>query len=52
MPAIVAEVNNSNVLQHYPATAAIARIKATAHSAETYAKKEASSREQLLKYII
>ncbi|KAF2622008.1 hypothetical protein BU25DRAFT_481051, partial [Macroventuria anomochaeta] len=51
MPAIQKSVADSNVLQHYPVSAEVARLDATVLSAETFAKKS-SSREQLLKYAL
>ncbi|KAF2623615.1 hypothetical protein BU25DRAFT_451327, partial [Macroventuria anomochaeta] len=51
MPAIQKSVADSNVLQHYPVSAEVARLDATVLSAKTFAKKS-SSREQLLKYAL
>lgn len=51
LPALVKTVKKSNLLQHYPASAHIVSLDATALAAESSAKKE-SAREQLLKYVL
>jgi len=53
MPAIEAEVNSSNILQHLPGTAAVASIDATTLLNETHARKDTiGSRQQNLKYAL
>ncbi|KAF2626745.1 hypothetical protein BU25DRAFT_342766 [Macroventuria anomochaeta] len=51
MPAIQSIVQDANILQHYPVSAEVVALDATALSAETFAKKD-TSRAQLLKYAL
>lgn len=51
LPALRKTVGSSNMLQHYPVSAHIAKLDATALATESFAQKE-SAREQLLKYAL
>jgi hypothetical protein len=50
-PALTQVIGSSNIVQHYPASAHVAGLDATAVSAESLARKQ-SAREQLLKYAL
>jgi hypothetical protein len=51
LPALTRTIPDANRLQHYPVSAQVARLDATALGAETFARKE-TAREQLLKYTL
>ncbi|KAI8931113.1 hypothetical protein NX059_012123 [Plenodomus lindquistii] len=51
LPALTQIVGNTNRLQHYPVSAHVAKLDATALAAETFAQKE-TARERLLKYFL
>jgi hypothetical protein len=51
LPVLTETVGSSNMMQHYPVSAHVAGLDATALATETFARKE-SAREQLLKYAL
>jgi hypothetical protein len=51
LPALTKTIGESNLLQHYPVSAHVASLDATALATESFARKE-SAREQLLKYAL
>jgi hypothetical protein len=50
-PALIKTLGDSNLAQHYPVSAHVASLDATALAAESFARKEVA-REQLLKYAL
>jgi hypothetical protein len=50
-PALIKTLGDSNLVQHYPVSAHVASLDATALAAESFARKEVA-REQLLKYAL
>lgn len=51
LPAIYAVVQDSNILQHYPSSAAVIQADARASGSESYAKEQ-HSREQFINYFL